>query len=84
MKVYVSCSVRQRSEDEWMLDPVIIADTYGASEGREVHFILALNKLFFCNSLFYMIWLLSLEFDVALNNKSRIYILFYKEENMGM
>lgn len=28
-------SVRQRSEDEWMLDPVIIADTYGASEGRE-------------------------------------------------
>lgn len=28
-------SVRQRSEDDWMLDPVIIADTYGASEGRE-------------------------------------------------
>lgn len=28
-------SVRQRSADEWMLDPVIIADTYGASSGRE-------------------------------------------------
>jgi len=28
-------SVKQRAEDEWMLDPVIIADTYGASDGRE-------------------------------------------------
>jgi hypothetical protein len=31
-------SVKQRSENEWMLDPVIIADTYGASDGREVLF----------------------------------------------
>lgn len=31
-------SVKQRSENEWMLDPVIIADTYGAADGREVLF----------------------------------------------
>lgn len=52
MKLFVLCSVRQRSEDDWMLDPVIIADTYGALEGREVHFILAFNKVFLRDSLF--------------------------------
>lgn len=36
LEAVVGCSVKQRAEDEWMLDPVIIADTYGASGGREV------------------------------------------------
>ncbi|CAM6092215.1 unnamed protein product [Calypogeia fissa] len=28
-------SVKRPADDEWMLDPVIISDTYGASDGRE-------------------------------------------------
>jgi hypothetical protein len=75
-----------------MLDPVIIADTYGASEGREVHFILAPNKASLCNSFFYMIFLnstpppwvlLSLKVNIAPNCKSLIRILLYKEKGMN-
>lgn len=31
----ICTSVRRPSDDEWMLDPVIISDTYGTSEGKE-------------------------------------------------
>jgi hypothetical protein len=33
---FIYCSVRKPADDNWLLDPVLIFDTYGASEGKEV------------------------------------------------